>query len=93
MTLSVNGSLQDGKYVKGSFSEIQIVAGSGCTNDAGVVNGCVVDLSGLPLLQLPKKQLNVSATQKIFPWHRHVGAYRNLRLRRRSVLRRGQGGG
>jgi iron complex outermembrane receptor protein len=65
MTISMNGSLQDGKYVKGSFSETQIVAGSGCTNDAGVVNGCVVDLSGLPLLQLPKKQLNVSATQKI----------------------------
>ncbi|MBB3981963.1 iron complex outermembrane receptor protein [Sphingobium fontiphilum] len=65
MTLSVNGSLQNGKYVKGSFSEIQVVAGSGCTNSAGVANGCVVDLSGLPLLQLPKKQLNISATQKI----------------------------
>lgn len=65
MTISINGSLQDGKYVKGSFSETQVVPGSGCTNDAGVVNGCVVDLSGLPLLQLPKKQLNVSATQKI----------------------------
>ncbi|MES2156230.1 MAG: TonB-dependent receptor [Pseudomonadota bacterium] len=65
MTLSVNGSLQNGKYVKGSFSETQVIAGSGCTNPAGVVNGCVVDLSGLPLLQLPKKQLNISATQKI----------------------------
>lgn len=65
MTVSVNGSLQDGKYVKGSFSEIQVIAGSGCTNTAGVANGCVVDLSGLPLLQLPKKQLNISATQKV----------------------------
>ncbi|MDI1296369.1 MAG: TonB-dependent receptor, partial [bacterium] len=65
MTLGVNGSLQNGKYVKGSFSETQVVAGSGCTNSAGVINGCVVDLSGLPLLQLPKKQLNISATQKI----------------------------
>ncbi|WP_404477311.1 TonB-dependent receptor [Novosphingobium sp. BL-52-GroH] len=65
MTFTVNGSLQDGKYVKGTFTETQVIAGSGCTNDAGVVNGCVVDLSGLPLLQLPKKQLNVSATQKI----------------------------
>jgi len=66
MTVSINGSLQDGKYVKGSFSETQIVPGSGCTNSAGVVtDSCVVDLSGLPLLQLPKKQLNVSATQKV----------------------------
>ncbi|KMS53075.1 MULTISPECIES: TonB-dependent receptor [Sphingobium] len=65
MTLSVNGSLQDGKYVKGTFSETQVIAGSGCTNPEGVVNGCVVDLSGLPLLQTPKKQLNISATQKI----------------------------
>lgn len=65
MTVTANGSLQDGKYVKGTFSEIQVVAGSGCTNSAGVTNGCVVDLSGLPLLQLPKKQLNISATQKI----------------------------
>lgn len=65
MTLNVNGSLQDGKYAKGSFSETQVVAGSGCTNPAGVADGCVVDLSGLPLLQLPKKQLNISATQKV----------------------------
>ncbi len=65
MTFSANGSLQNGKYVKGSFSETQVVAGSGCTNPAGVVNGCVVDLSGLPLLQLPKRQLNISATQKL----------------------------
>ncbi|OHC94168.1 MAG: TonB-dependent receptor [Sphingomonadales bacterium GWF1_63_6] len=65
MTLSANGSLQDGKYVKGTFSETQVIAGSGCTNPEGVVNGCVVDLSGLPLLQTPKKQLNISATQKI----------------------------
>jgi len=65
MTISANGSLQDGKYVKGSFQEIQVVAGSGCTNPAGVANGCVVDLSGLPLLQLPKKQLNISATQRV----------------------------
>src|SRR5690606_20522612 len=42
MTLNVNGSLQDGKYAKGSFSETQVVAGSGCTNPAGVVDGCVV---------------------------------------------------
>ncbi|NML09371.1 TonB-dependent receptor [Sphingobium sp. AR-3-1] len=65
MTFSANGSLQNGKYVKGSFSETQVIAGSGCTNPAGVVNGCVVDLSGLPLLQLPKRQLNISATQKL----------------------------
>ncbi|MPS67261.1 MAG: TonB-dependent receptor [Novosphingobium sp.] len=65
MTVSLNGSLQDGKYVKGSFNEIQVVPGSGCTNGSGVANGCVVDLSGLPLLQLPKEQLNVSATQKV----------------------------
>ncbi len=65
MTVSANGSLQNGKYVKGSFSETQVIAGSGCTNPAGVVNGCVVDLSGLPLLQLPKRQLNISATQKL----------------------------
>jgi iron complex outermembrane recepter protein len=65
MTISANGSLQDGKYVKGSYSEIQVVAGSGCTNDAGVANGCSVDLSGLPLLQLPKTQLNISATQRV----------------------------
>lgn len=65
MTVSLNGSLQDGKYVKGTFNEIQVVPGSGCTNGSGVTNGCVVDLSGLPLLQLPKEQLNVSATQKV----------------------------
>jgi iron complex outermembrane receptor protein len=65
MTVSLNGSLQDGKYVKGTFTEIQVVPGSGCTNGSGVTNGCVVDLSGLPLLQLPKEQLNVSATQKV----------------------------
>lgn len=65
MTVSLNGSLQDGKYVKGTFTEIQVVPGSGCTNGSGVTNGCVVDLRGLPLLQLPKEQLNVSATQKV----------------------------
>ncbi len=64
MTLSANGSLQDGKYKKGSFSEVQIVAGSGCTAQAGVANSCLVDLSDLPLIQLPKKQINLSATQK-----------------------------
>jgi iron complex outermembrane receptor protein len=63
MTLNGNVSLQDGKYKKGSFSEIQVVAGSGC-NAGGVVNGCLVDLSGLPLIQLPKKQINLGATQK-----------------------------
>lgn len=51
--------------MKGTYSETQVVAGSGCTNDGGVINGCVVDLSGLPLLQLPKKQLNISATQRV----------------------------
>jgi iron complex outermembrane receptor protein len=65
MTVVANGSLQDGKYVKGTYSEIQVVAGSGCTNSAGVPNGCLVDLSGLPLLQLPKKQFNISATQRV----------------------------
>jgi iron complex outermembrane receptor protein len=65
MTLSGNLSLQDGKYKKGSFSEVQVVAGSGCSS-GGVVNGCLVDLSGLPLIQLPHEQLNLSATQK-FP--------------------------
>ncbi|TVV77182.1 TonB-dependent receptor [Sphingomonas solaris] len=66
LTVSANMSLQDGKYKKGSFNEVQVVAGSGCTNPSGVVNGCVVDLSGLPLLQLPKSQFNISATQR-FP--------------------------
>ncbi|MDB5685701.1 MAG: TonB-dependent receptor, partial [Rhizorhabdus sp.] len=66
MTLSSNLSLQDGKYKKGSFTETQVIAGSGCTNPAGVVNGCVVDLSDLPLIQLPKAQINLNATQK-FP--------------------------
>ncbi len=66
MTLSGNLSLQDGKYKRGSFSEIQVIAGSGCTNSSGVTNGCVVDLSTLPLIQLPKAQLNLNATQK-FP--------------------------
>jgi iron complex outermembrane receptor protein len=65
MTISANGSLQDGKYVKGTYQETQVVAGSGCSNPDGVANGCVVDLSGLPLLQLPKQQVNVSATQSI----------------------------
>ena len=32
-----------------------VAAGAAC----GFVNGCVVDLSGLPLLQLPKRQLNI----------------------------------
>lgn len=66
MTITANASFQDGKYKKGSFSEIQVVAGSGCTNPSGVANGCVVDLSTLPLIQLPKRQINIGATQE-FP--------------------------
>ncbi|MDB5686804.1 MAG: TonB-dependent receptor, partial [Rhizorhabdus sp.] len=63
MELGGNMSLMDGKYRKGSFQETQIIAGSGCTNPAGVANGCVVDLSDLPLIQLPKRQFNLSARQ------------------------------
>lgn len=64
MTISANGSLQDGEYIDGTFTESQIVAGSGC-NAGGVADACLVDLSDLPLLQLPKEQFNVSATQRV----------------------------
>ncbi|MDB5687675.1 MAG: TonB-dependent receptor [Rhizorhabdus sp.] len=53
MEISASLSLLDGKYKPGSFSEIQIVNGVPIT----------VDLSGLPIPQLPKRQINIGATQ------------------------------
>lgn len=53
MEISGNLSLLDGKYKKGSFSEVQIVGGVPIT----------VDLSDLPLVQLPKRQFSIGATQ------------------------------
>ncbi len=69
MEISTNVSLMDGKYKKGSFNETQILSAADFANckvkDAAVANGCVVDLSGQPLIQLPKRQINISATQTL----------------------------
>jgi len=56
MEITGNFSLLHGEYKSGSFSEVQTVNGV----------PTVVDLSGLPLPQLPKRQLNLGATQS-FP--------------------------
>ena len=63
LQIAANLSLQDGEYESGTFSETQVIAGSGCPTINGVANSCVVDLSGLPLIQLPKTQFNISARQ------------------------------
>src|SRR3546814_6746945 len=70
MEISASGSLSDGKYEKGSFSEVQVINGftgappSNCGPGSSATQiVCSVDLSGLPLIQLPKKQFNISATQ------------------------------
>src|SRR3546814_525307 len=72
MEISASGSLSDGKYEKGSFSEVQVINGftgappSNCGPGSSATQiVCSVDLSGLPLIQLPKKQFNISATQTI----------------------------
>lgn len=63
MEVNANLSLMDGKYKSGTFNETQVIAGSGCPTINGVANSCVVDLSDLPLIQLPKTQFNISAKQ------------------------------
>ncbi len=63
MEVTGNLSVMDGEYKSGSFQEIQVIAGSGCTNSDNVVDGCVVDLSDTPLIQFPKSQFNLSAKQ------------------------------
>src|SRR3546814_6125673 len=55
MEITSSLSLMDGKYKKGSFSEVQVVNGQEVT----------VDLSDLPLIQLPKTQFSVGATQTV----------------------------
>src|SRR3546814_16229440 len=72
MEISASGSLSDGKYEKGSFSEVQVInnftgaSPSNCGPGSSATQiVCTVDLSGLPLIQLPKKQFNISATQTI----------------------------
>lgn len=69
MELNGNLSLMDGKYKKGSFSETQQVGSTvalpGCTTGSPTVQFCTADLSGLPIIQLPKTQFSVGATQTV----------------------------
>src|SRR3546814_6594833 len=55
MEITSSLSLMDGKYKEGSFMEVQVVNGQEVT----------VDLSDLPLIQLPKTQFSVGATQTV----------------------------
>src|SRR3546814_13760918 len=55
MEITSSLSLMDGKYKKGSFSEVQVVNGQEVT----------VDLSDLPLVHLPKTQFSFGATQTV----------------------------
>src|SRR3546814_2889910 len=54
MEITSSLSLMDGKYKKGSFSEVQVVNGQEVT----------VDLSDLPLIQLPKTQFSVGRSEE-----------------------------
>jgi iron complex outermembrane receptor protein len=68
MQINANLSLQDGKYGKGTYKETQRVpsatALAGCTTGSPTAQLCAVDLSDLPLIQLPKTQFNIGATQR-----------------------------
>jgi len=70
MEITASGNLSDGKYEKGTFTETQVINGVTGATPAGCAQGanatqilCTVDLSNLPLIQLPKRQFNISATQ------------------------------
>jgi iron complex outermembrane receptor protein len=72
MEITASGNLSDGKYEKGTFKEVQAINGVTGTPPQGCVRGasasqvlCTVDLSNLPLIQLPKKQFNIGATQTL----------------------------
>jgi len=70
MTLAANLSLLDGFYVPGSFTEVRDIPGAnlpGCAPVPGnaAASRCIVDRSSETIPQLPKTQLNLSATQKI----------------------------
>jgi iron complex outermembrane receptor protein len=56
MELTASASFMDGEYDNGSFTEIQNVPG---------VGNVTVDRSGEPLPQLPERQFNFGATQKL----------------------------
>lgn len=72
MEINGSASLQDGKY--SNFQETQRIASAtplaGCAGALPTAAGvpqfdCTVDLSDLPVTQLPKKQFNIGFTQRI----------------------------
>lgn len=69
MEVTSNLSLLDGKYKKGSISEVQRITSAtplaGCAAVNATQYDCAVDLSGRALQQLPKRQFNISGTQTI----------------------------
>lgn len=71
-------ALMDGKYKKGTYLDTQRVTGfsgalpPGCVQAAGLpatTVDCTVDFGGNSLIQLPKRQFNLGATQTV-----HLGA-------------------
>lgn len=68
MELTASLSLMDGKYKAGSFQETQAVPSAvpleGCVVGSATTQLCEVDLSELPLIQLPKRQFTIGATQQ-----------------------------
>lgn len=72
MEITASGNMSDGQYEKGTFSEVQAINGVAGSPPGGCVRGtnatqilCTIDLSDLPLIQLPKKQFNIGATQTV----------------------------
>lgn len=69
MIITTNASFADGHYKAGSFKETQILSASDFANcntpNASVTNGCFVDLSKQPIIQLPEVQLNLAAEQSV----------------------------
>jgi iron complex outermembrane receptor protein len=66
MEITASGNLSDGKYESGTFKEVQVINGVTGAAPTGCVQGlnatqirCTVDLSNLPLIQLPKRQFNM----------------------------------
>ena len=66
--IDASASLMDGKYKKGTYSEIQTVPGqnlAGCVNATATTAFCTVDRTGEELPQLPKTQFGIGFTQDI----------------------------